>query len=905
MGKAKPGPRANAPDKPKYGSGPLMRVQKQFRNAQGSSYQVITPQSLHQRKIVFRTDNLSAPDRSVPSSNVSTPPLPDNTRHHQAPPTPALEHAFVINTAANMRHGRQAGREPPQLSRQSTEEMLLPRQSKRKALFKPSRPLQNSDQINSDIWQTILGYCEPQLLLEAKTINSGFYRLLSDRSGIWRQSRQIHLGSDMPDPPRGLTEQQYVDLLVGRGCQSRNCHRERIARVCWEFRVRLCSDCFRSKVMRADDLNPHRHHELPHDINEGMLNRDEIRPADSMLWDLLPQAISDGRRYVHPRAVNRTTNTWAGWSGVRSYVFLRSAYAQLESEYLELQRSNGTLTAVVASDGTRSDGGPLIEQWIRNKHSSNMAIMADADTIDKWRKRQQFALSDHLNRLDRHDFFAERAENLSPPIDYRMLDYMAAFRRALKVDTPPTERSWTVLKKKILPYRSQAQQVDDFNILMMQNPGAAGALVERFVLLREHRSDWKRFSGAYQPEQNFVLELGEKEFARCLAAGVADEDLLLLCLKNVFDEYAQLTTRPTGLNFDGTTGLYCLSLDDARMIVHLIMEKHIASDSQRGSVVFRKLKCRGCTRTDFTKTWSFEGAFEHMLITHAQLVGEGLEFWQFAVPFPHSGAYWTLRRRRGEDDNGDRFPWYTVPWPRCLPLVPFHQDVCKMDNWHPAVSEPFVRKESPPSISAFEGRRARQGPRSRADFPENLAFAVKTLTSSRLDGLCQMKIALRYALDLYMRIDEGEPPMSMLFLGFELIHHANANFDLRFKCGSCVAEGTVDPSAKQVKYRIPYEALITHWEQRHIEDEISWTESLMHLPSDSEVLVLMTEADKKLQAEKDAARAREEKLAENVRKRPRLKGQVVIQARLARDAFEELFEPTSTMDRAYHENTPV
>jgi hypothetical protein len=76
----------------------------------------------------------------------------------------------------------------------------------------------------------------------------------------------------------------------------------------------------------------------------------------------------------------------------------------------------------------------------------------------------------------------------------------------------------------------------------------------------------------------------------------------------------------------------------------------------------------------------------------------------------------------------------------------------------------------------------------------------------------------------------------------------------------------------------------------------------MHLPSDSEVLVLMTKADEKLQAEKEAAREREEKLAENVRKRPRLKGQVVIQARLASDAFDELFERVSEPDPEDHEH---
>lgn len=251
MAGTKSGPRRKAADKPKYGSGPLMRVQKQFRNAQGSSYQVITPQSLHQRKIVFRSDNLSVQDPSDVSSNVEIPSFPDSTPYHSVTPPSATEHAFVINTAANMKYGRQMGRDSPQLTAQSTQETLPPKEPKRKALFKPSRPLQNSDQVNSDIWQTILGYCEPQLLLEARTINSEFYGLLNDRSGIWRQSRQIHFGSDMPDPPHGLTEQQYVDLLVGRGCQSRNCHRERIARVCWEFRVRLCSACFRSKVMRV------------------------------------------------------------------------------------------------------------------------------------------------------------------------------------------------------------------------------------------------------------------------------------------------------------------------------------------------------------------------------------------------------------------------------------------------------------------------------------------------------------------------------------------------------------------------------------------------------------------------------------------------------------------------------
>jgi hypothetical protein len=67
----------------------------------------------------------------------------------------------------------------------------------------------------------------------------------------------------------------------------------------------------------------------------------------------------------------------------------------------------------------------------------------------------------------------------------------------------------------------------------------------------------------------------------------------------------------------------------------------------------------------------------------------------------------------------------------------------------------------------------------------------------------------------------------------------------------------------------------------------------MHLPSDSEVLLLINKADERVQEEKEEARQREANQGDNIRKRPRLKNSVVMHARMAKDAFDELFPPVS------------
>ncbi|KAJ9627563.1 hypothetical protein H2204_009602 [Knufia peltigerae] len=745
-------------------------------------------------------------------------------------------------------------------------------------VLRPSRPLKISDQVNGDVWHLILGYCEPRQLLEAKLISKDFNNRLNEHNTIWRKSRLDHLGKDIPECPTGLTEQKYVYLLVGRGCQNPNCPRDQTVRVAWVFQLRLCADCFKQKTIRAEDLLEQRRH---------FINPDPNQPADpsplwgSLLSDLLPQARTDGRRYGGPRVIDPSRNMWTQdvW---RQYVFLESAYTTLETEYLALRRATPSNT--------------VVKEWLESTYEKVMAFMKKAIELENWNANPSKEKTDYYQT--RADFFEERAAALNPPIEQDVLWNMAAFRNFLKIQSPPTERSWARLRAQILPYRQQAEQVCEYKEVM--NAVSLGdddmddisqETLTSWLNLKRHRQGRKKIPCHYQPEQTFVLGVAQKELQRCLDSGVADEDLLLLTLHNVYIAYQQIENRPIGLNYDGTRGPYKLSLDDARMIVEDVIEARIEPTSQRGSVVFCHLRCRGCRRRDFTKTWSFTDAFEHILATHAILVGEGIEFWRFAVPFMQEEADW---RPAPSEVNAtksiDRFPWYSQPWPRCLPLVPGHRESWALGKWQPSISETYVELEKPPTISAFQGRGPAPNSLADTDFVSNIRFAARVLNGTWLNDECQMKIALTYAMERWKLVSWAKPPLDMFTSSMASVQEVNPTINLQFRCGICVKEGIVNQNARQVKYRIAVDDLLAHWQTKH-QDQLDWTEAI-NLPSDNEVERILDKADAKLQQEKDAARQRLSKMEDDIRKRPKLKNNVVINSRLARDVFDELFPQT-------------
>jgi len=857
-------------DKTLSGYKPFMRVESQSRigSAHTRSYQAVIPNSFNHKNVAFPT-SASAPPWHGPL------PRPRDSGVNASPPPASRaasldvesEPAFVHSTLQTMKSRltptwRASGSERSPDGHQDVPPAKRRRihgvSSTRKLILRPTQPVKNSEQVSFDIWQNILALSEPKFLLEARTINSAFYQMLSDRPGIWRESRRHYFGQDMPDCPRGLTEQQYVDLLVGRGCQNRTCVKEHTAKVYWPFLVRLCAHCLKQKTMRPGDLPPSRRYSL-HQKNDGAPSEDT-----RSLWSLIPQACSTGGRYVQARPVTPAGTDWA--TSGPYFIFLKSSYLKREAEYLEFVNAHAD--------------ADTIKQWSDRVHASNIEYMQHVGRIESWMRTRTSSSLDL--RMARSLFFTARAAELSPPMDLTVLYKMAAYNKALRVPSPPTSRSWETLKEKILPYRPQAEALVRYHTEM--NVPSASPRVEIFRRLHKHRFGRRCESLRLQPEQEFVLQLGEKELEKCLRAGVADADLVLLCLTNVFESYERLDERPHGLNYDGVHGPYRLTLDDARMIVEEVIEEHIPRFSQRGAVVFDELRCIGCARTDFIKKWSFVEGFEHVLAAHAQVVGDGLEFWRFATPYSRECEYHT---------HYFRFPWYTVPWPRCLPLLPGHRDVADAPSWHPDAHMPYVPLKPAGTQSAFDRRSPCESGLDRDDFAGHLLYAAKVLNGVRLSGPCQMKVALQYALDRYAQATTAEPPLSSFLRALETIPDANPGIELKFRCGACVREGKVYRSARQVKYAITMEQLRTHWDEKHREQaqggNACWTKDLMHLPSDTEVLDLILEADKKLQEEKDTAQARNAALSTSSKKRPSLKRNVVMGTTPAMEIFGRLF----------------
>ena len=134
--------------------------------------------------------------------------------------------------------GRPKGRKPRALK--------PPKTPKGPTRFQKNHPVKAA--VNVDVWGNILLFCPPEFLLKARTISSTFRSLLKDDSVIWKISRINHFGSDMPEPPLGLSEPQYADLLTGTGCQTRGCEFQKTRKTYWAFQKRLCVECFQKSM---------------------------------------------------------------------------------------------------------------------------------------------------------------------------------------------------------------------------------------------------------------------------------------------------------------------------------------------------------------------------------------------------------------------------------------------------------------------------------------------------------------------------------------------------------------------------------------------------------------------------------------------------------------------------------
>jgi hypothetical protein len=744
--------------------------------------------------------------------------------------------------------------------------------------FSIHRPLKSSPQVHKDVWTNILCFSPPRFLLQARTVNSGFYDILSAQS-IWRESRQRHLPQH-PDCPETLTEMQYTDLLVGKGCQSSTCPRQNTTSTNWALLVRFCPDCLTAKTARIQDIATNRRH---------------VTPLGNQLQDALPMTfyLSTSHR-TEPRDVRETAEgtVWADVPRGSTSRFLKRDYDRLEAEYLQLLQ----------------DDPDVIDSWWHEKRVDTMRQMKQRIRINR------FSLLDHINtsgtevRNERTRFFIEKARQLDPPIPFQQLELFEAYQKALLTQNLPTERSWETLKAKILPYQADAALLSE----ALRPPDERRTGAELWDRIHDHRGTYEDLERNSMrilvPEQEFVIRLAREEFQECLDKGVSDSDLVLLSLKNVYDRY-YASEQTQGLNFNGRRGPYQLSLDDARMILEVVIKKHVSPSSQRGVKIFSRFKCPGCVKEKGKgRLFTFEACFDHILNVHGRTVGESPEFWRFALnERPQRAMYWYRVLP---------FPWYTTRWPRCLPVLPEHQDAADQPPWQQDAVRQYVQ-ETVNDDSAFAGRSARS-PAELSDFLELFAYAAKVLRGVRLSGPALTRIALQYALD--MTDEPNTPGLDKFLEAIPMFQDANPAMDFRFRCGICTSQPGEKASARHVKHQLPVHNLLSHWKKSHdkfhefelVDGEIRkislrriggenlssdmsdahWTEGFMALPNDTELLDLMRSSDEALAKEKKAIEEAENR--GKAKRKPKAKATIIMATRSATEVFNDLFPRDET-----------
>lgn len=545
-------------------------------------------------------------------------------------------------------------------------------------------------------------------------------------------------------------------------------------------------------------------------------------------------------------------------------VYLRSDLEELLCEYRE----------VVQADVSNSQ----IEDWKAKKCAEARAFMAQCTRIECF--QTDLAAGQPRHRYARAEFFVAQAANLTPPMSKDVMEKTMAFKMSLDSNHEPTLRSWVDLKKKLLPCREAAERLLD---LAKENEryrrtGQPSSAIQNFRLLDNMRSRWSS-SKSLLSEQIFVVKLGQQQLATCKDHKVADADLVLLVLDGVFSAYQRLSVaeRPRGTNADLFQGSYRLTLDDARMIVHDVVEPEVRrwGDNLRSRETLEKFRCVGCARRDCTTRYNFDGLFQHIHEKHATYVAEGEDFHKLYRPF--DDAIYNID-----------FPWYTVEWPKNLPVAACHQHVSKDKKWLADVEVTYVPAAPQETTTAFLDRQPFDNPGiSALDFEGNLTYAAAKIRSTSLNAMCQMRIALQYALDRHDRAEVLEKPSLATFIAcLPRLRTVNEDFTLTFSCGVCKQNPDIPQSAMHTRPE-PLNKLKEHFEKTHSAHD--WTLSLMDLPSDTQLASILQDMDEQLRKEKHATEEREASLAQNPRKKADPNAKMILQRPEAMAIFQQLF----------------
>ncbi|CAG8458232.1 7711_t:CDS:2 [Cetraspora pellucida] len=269
-----------------------------------------------------------------------------------------------------------------------------------------------------EMFINVCQYLPPKELLSLARVCKRFNGYLSVETStttqeIWRASRTAYLPYLQMSPPEGMTERQYVKLVLERGCQF--CDRSKIRKVYWEFFVRSCEDYL-----------------LPEYMDDGRLSDDVI----------------SGLTYIP---------SWVR----RSYTYMRNSRMCPSSLYW----TDHVLKTVQEYQSLPAYPPHIRNDWIKQKREEGIAKMKEVNQrrLDYDRGLRELVHQNSLKKTERSRLIkskiqtmkAEKNANNCSKYDSLILELCPTYQNHMFMQVrqspqPFTERSWVLLKKKLL-----------------------------------------------------------------------------------------------------------------------------------------------------------------------------------------------------------------------------------------------------------------------------------------------------------------------------------------------------------------------------------------------------------------------------------------------------------------------
>ncbi|KAL8730459.1 MAG: hypothetical protein Q9166_004097 [cf. Caloplaca sp. 2 TL-2023] len=642
-------------------------------------------------------------------------------------------------------------------------------------------------QIPEDIWCTIFEHSSLSTLLTLKDVSRQQRDLLLNNSTIWTTARRNAYGLDHPNPPPGVSEQQYADLLVGSGCQAKGCQDKRTKKVYWAFQRRWCGPCMKKNVV----------------LDTGCQRVLEKYPNIS---DCITGAGFDqfGKYTCVPGYAENEEPAWFKPGVVEKIGYLRSDVHKMCQEFDAAEQ-------MISLDKHGIEEAR--QAWVAEKREANDEVVRKLQAIENWTitckiGRREEAEGRRQGRRPGRAAASTLYLLSAPPLDREILDPMRNLHNSLVSGNSIHEEDWEHLEDQV-----RAQQ---------EHPVRCSANTEETMdqPSRRDHSDYQVLASAREERPPYesarVRSIGccivEDMIEDAAHHTMAFSDLVRIALMRTYEamqaEMANMNHKP-------------LLMDDARLVYRQILEKVNPAMRQEPT----GMKCPGCKKGR-VKPYDFLDLIVHIFNNHADdMTGD---FKHFYVS-------------RSELPVGVDFPWCFVEWPRNLPILAVGQD--SRGTWdlyeegeeHPRPT--YGTNPFPHGLGAFDGRVAATSigaPSS--DFVENVLYATLQLEDSKIQDEFKTQMALEYAVQRFEFVQHARPGTEVLEpLAVGLLRHGVLGLFEGFRCQKCCEifwrEGKKGYFVRSAK---PFWELCDHFMKAHKGKD--WTREMLDLPTPQDLL---------------------------------------------------------------------